>query len=224
MKKNLLLICLLGLVSGVTQAADSFNALFKTHGKFADVRDMLVSTIEGRGLKINHANYIADMLERTGKDLGATKQVYVNGEQFEFCSATISRAMAVVVRTTEDMLTLVPDTLREAAASIGLPRALMITKVAYRAARAGMITGVLLAVARISGETAPLLFTALNNQFWSTNLNAPVASLPVVIFQFALSPYKDWQKLAWTGALIITLAVLALSIIARLLAAQRKSS
>ena len=130
----------------------------------------------------------------------------------------------VVVRTTEDMLTLVPDTLREAAASIGLPRALMITKVAYRAARAGMITGVLLAVARISGETAPLLFTALNNQFWSLDLNAPVASLPVVIFQFALSPYKDWQKLAWTGALIITLAVLALSIIARLLAAQRKSS
>jgi len=129
----------------------------------------------------------------------------------------------VVVRTTEDMLTLVPDTLREAAASIGLPRALMITKVAYRAARAGMITGVLLAVARISGETAPLLFTALNNQFWSLDLNAPVASLPVVIFQFALSPYKDWQKLAWTGALIITLAVLALSITARLLAAKRKS-
>jgi phosphate transport system permease protein len=130
----------------------------------------------------------------------------------------------VVVRTTEDMLILVPDTLREAAASIGLPRSLMIQKVAYRAARAGMITGVLLAVARISGETAPLLFTALNNQFWSTNLNAPVASLPVVIFQFALSPYKDWQELAWTGALIITLAVLALSITARTLAAQRKSS
>ncbi len=130
----------------------------------------------------------------------------------------------VVVRTTEDMLTLVPDTLREAAASIGLPRSLMITKVAYRAARAGMITGVLLAVARISGETAPLLFTALNNQFWSTNLNAPVSSLPVVIFQFALSPYKDWQKLAWTGALIITLTVLTLSIIARALASQRKSS
>jgi len=130
----------------------------------------------------------------------------------------------VVVRTTEDMLTLVPDTLREAAASIGLPRSLMITKVAYRAARAGMITGVLLAVARISGETAPLLFTALNNQFWSLNLNAPVSSLPVVIVQFALSPYHDWQKLAWTGALIITLAVLALSIIARLLAAQRKTS
>jgi phosphate transport system permease protein len=130
----------------------------------------------------------------------------------------------VVVRTTEDMLTLVPDTLREAAASIGLPRSLMIRKVAYRAAQAGMVTGVLLAIARISGETAPLLFTALNNQFWSLDLNAPVASLPVVIFQFALSPYKDWQDLAWTGALIITLAVLALSIVARALAAQGKPS
>jgi len=130
----------------------------------------------------------------------------------------------VVVRTTEDMLILVPDTLREAAASIGLPRSLMIRKIAYRGARAGMVTGVLLAVARVSGETAPLLFTALNNQFWSLNLNAPVASLPVVIYQFALSPYSDWQKLAWTGALIITLAVLALSIIARTLAAQGKSS
>ena len=121
----------------------------------------------------------------------------------------------VVVRTTEDMLTLVPNALREAATSIGLPRSMSITRICYRAARAGMVTGVLLAVARISGETAPLLFTALNNQFWSTNLNAPMASLPVVIFQFALSPYKDWQALAWTGALIITLAVLALSITAR---------
>jgi phosphate transport system permease protein len=130
----------------------------------------------------------------------------------------------VVVRTTEDMLMLVPDTLREAAASIGLPRSRMITRIAYRAAKAGMITGVLLAVARISGETAPLLFTALNNQFWSSNLNAPMASLPVVIFQFALSPYKDWQALAWTGALIITLAVLALSISARALSGSRKQS
>jgi phosphate transport system permease protein len=130
----------------------------------------------------------------------------------------------VVVRTTEDMLTLVPDTLREAAASIGLPRSLMITRIAYRAAKAGMVTGVLLAVARISGETAPLLFTALNNQFWSSNMNAPVASLPVVIFQFALSPYKDWQSLAWTGALIITMAVLALSITARALTTTRKQS
>jgi phosphate transport system permease protein len=126
----------------------------------------------------------------------------------------------VVTRTTEDMLLLVPNQLREAAAALGMPRAVIIRRVAYKAARAGMITGVLLAVARISGETAPLLFTALNNQFWSLNLNAPMASLPAVIFQFALSPYADWQKLAWVGALIITLAVLALSIAARLLGKQ----
>jgi phosphate transport system permease protein len=130
----------------------------------------------------------------------------------------------VVVRTTEDMLTLVPNSLREAATSIGLPRSLSITRICYRAARAGMVTGVLLAVARISGETAPLLFTSLNNQFWSTNLNAPISSLPVVIFQFALSPYKDWQSLAWTGALIITLAVLALSITARALVPSGRQS
>jgi len=130
----------------------------------------------------------------------------------------------VVVRTTEDMLTLVPNSLREAATSIGLPRSLSITRICYRAARAGMLTGVLLAVARISGETAPLLFTSLNNQFWSTNFNAPIASLPVVIFQFALSPYKDWQALAWTGALIITMAVLALSITARALVPSGKQS
>jgi phosphate transport system permease protein len=130
----------------------------------------------------------------------------------------------VVVRTTEDMLTLVPNALREAAASIGLPRAYMVIRIAYRAARAGILTGILLAIARISGETAPLLFTALNNQFWSLDLNAPMSSLPVVIFQFALSPYADWQKLAWTGALIITVAVLALSIVARALASPGKSS
>jgi len=128
----------------------------------------------------------------------------------------------VVVRTTEDMLILVPNELREAAAALGTPRAFVITTVCYRAAKAGMITGVLLATARISGETAPLLFTALSNQFWSSNLNAPMASLPMVIFQFALSPYKDWQMLAWTGALIITFTVLSLSIIARALAASRK--
>ena len=128
----------------------------------------------------------------------------------------------VVVRTTEDMLLLVPNTLREAASALGMPRAVVITRVAYRAARAGMVTGVLLAVARISGETAPLLFTALNNQFWSLNLNAPMASLPTVIFQFALSPYKEWQQLAWTGALIITFTVLALSVVARTLAAPSK--
>ncbi len=130
----------------------------------------------------------------------------------------------VVVRTTEDMLLLVPNPLREAASALGLPRAYVIRHVCYRAARAGMLTGVLLAVARVSGETAPLLFTALNNQFWSSNLNAPMASLPVVIFQFALSPYEDWQNLAWTGALIITLAVLALSITARALTASGKRS
>jgi phosphate transport system permease protein len=132
--------------------------------------------------------------------------------------------MPVVVRTTEDMLLLVPNQLREAAAALGTPRAVVISKVCYRAAKAGMVTGVLLAVARVSGETAPLLFTSLNNQFWSTNLNAPISSLPVVIFQFALSPYKDWQSLAWTGALIITFTVLALSIVARALSASRTQS
>jgi phosphate transport system permease protein len=130
----------------------------------------------------------------------------------------------VVVRTTEDMLTLVPNALREAATSIGLPRSMSITRICYRAARAGMVTGVLLAVARVSGETAPLLFTSLNNQFWSTNLNGPISSLPIVIFQFALSPYKDWQALAWTGALIITLTVLTLSITARALVPSGKQS
>ena len=130
----------------------------------------------------------------------------------------------VVVRTTEDMLQLVPNPLREAASALGMPYALVIRRVCYRAAGAGMLTGVLLAIARISGETAPLLFTALNNQFWSLNLNAPIASLPVIIFQFALSPYEDWQKLAWTGALIITMAVLALTVCARALVASRKMS
>jgi phosphate transport system permease protein len=127
----------------------------------------------------------------------------------------------VVVRTTEDMLLLVPGKLREAASALGAPRWFMISRVAYRAARAGIITGILLAIARISGETAPLLFTALNNQFWSTNLNAPMPSLPAVIFQFALSPYADWQRLAWTGALIITFTVLTLSVLARVLTAKR---
>jgi len=130
----------------------------------------------------------------------------------------------VVVRTTEDMLALVPKELREAASALGMPLAYVIGKVSYRAARAGIVTGILLAVARISGETAPLLFTALNEQFFSANLNGPVASLPVVIFQFALSPYKEWQQLAWTGALIVTLAVLFLSIVARALASSRKTS
>ena len=121
----------------------------------------------------------------------------------------------VVIRTTENMLRLVPDSLREAAAALGAPQWKVISYVTVRAAKAGIITGILLAIARISGETAPLLFTALNNQFWSLNMNAPMANLPVVIFQFAMSPYENWQHLAWAGALLITLSVLALNIFAR---------
>ena len=123
----------------------------------------------------------------------------------------------VVVRTTDDMLKLVPDSLREAAAALGAPAWKMIVFVSYRAARAGIVTGILLAVARISGETAPLLFTALNNQFWSLNMNQPMANLPMVIFQFAMSPYPDWHRLAWGGAILITLGVLGLNILARTL-------
>ena len=129
----------------------------------------------------------------------------------------------VVLRTTEDMLNLVPTGLREAATALGAPRYFVIRRVAYKAARNGIVTGILLAVARISGETAPLLFTALNNQFWSTDLNAPMANLPVVIFQFALSPYEDWRKLAWVGALLITMAILAVNIGARALAGRKAS-
>jgi phosphate transport system permease protein len=128
----------------------------------------------------------------------------------------------VVVRTTENMLLLVPNTMREAAASIGAPRSVSIRAITWRAARAGIVTGVLLAVARISGETAPLLFTALNNQFWSTNPNAPMASLPIVIYQFANSAYEDWHRLAWAGALLITTAVLSLSIVARLIESRQR--
>ena len=123
----------------------------------------------------------------------------------------------VVVRTTDDMLKLVPNSLREAAVALGCPTWKMITLVSYRAARAGIMTGILLAIARISGETAPLLFTALNNQFWTVDMNAPMANLPVVIFQFAMSPYDDWQRLAWGGACLITLLVLGINIAARLL-------
>jgi phosphate transport system permease protein len=123
----------------------------------------------------------------------------------------------VVVRTTEGMLLLIPNTLREAAAALGAPRSHIIAKVTWRAARAGIITGALLAIARISGETAPLLFTALNNQFWTNDLNGPMASLPVVIFQFAMSPYEEWHRLAWAGAVLITMAVLVLSVLARVL-------
>lgn len=125
-------------------------------------------------------------------------------------------ALPVIVRTTEDMLRLVPNSLREAAVALGCPYWRMIVSVGWRASRSGILTGILLAVARVSGETAPLLFTSLNNQFTSTNMNAPIASLPTVIFQFAMSPYTDWQELAWAGALLITIGVLALNILARL--------
>jgi phosphate transport system permease protein len=128
----------------------------------------------------------------------------------------------VVVRTTEDILRLVPDRLREAAAALGAPRWKVIVFIVYRAARAGILTGVLLAMARISGETAPLLFTALNNQFWNANLNTPMANLPVVIFQFAMSPYRDWHELAWAGALLITFGVLGFTILARLLLGTKR--
>jgi phosphate transport system permease protein len=130
----------------------------------------------------------------------------------------------VVVRTTEDMLRLVPDRLREAAIALGAPRWRVTVFIVYRAAKAGMLTGVLLALARISGETAPLLFTALNNQFWSTDMRAPMANLPVVIFQFAMSPYQDWHTLAWAGALVITLGVLGLSIVARVFVRQQRDA
>jgi phosphate transport system permease protein len=128
----------------------------------------------------------------------------------------------VVVRTTDDMLKLVPNSLREAAVALGCPTWKMITLISYRAARAGIITGILLAVARISGETAPLLFTALNNQFWTNDMNAPMANLPVVIFQFAMSPYDDWHRLAWGGAALITLMVLGLNIAARTIFSNKK--
>ncbi|MEY3782950.1 MAG: hypothetical protein RIS97_1128 [Pseudomonadota bacterium] len=126
-------------------------------------------------------------------------------------------AIPVVIRTTENMLQLVPSGLREAAYALGAPKWKVITKITLRAARAGVVTGLLLAVARISGETAPLLFTALNNQFWTSSLNGPMASLPVTIFKFAMSPYENWQQLAWAGVFLITVAVLGLNILARVI-------
>jgi phosphate transport system permease protein len=154
--------------------------------------------------------------------------VYVaNVRHFSGWAGTFALALIVipvVLKTTENMLRLVPDTMREAAAALGAPQWIVISFVTLRAARAGITTGILLAIARISGETAPLLFTALNNQFWSTNMDAPMANLPVVIFQFAMSPYQDWQTLAWGGALLITLSVLTLNIAARVMVAQKSSN
>jgi phosphate transport system permease protein len=153
--------------------------------------------------------------------------VYVaNVKHFSGWAGTFALALIVipvVLKTTENMLRLVPDTMREAAAALGAPQWIVVSFVTLRAARAGIITGVLLAIARISGETAPLLFTALNNQFWSMNMDAPMANLPVVIFQFAMSPYQDWQTLAWGGALLITLSVLTLNVLARVVFAQKST-
>ena len=155
-------------------------------------------------------------------------EVYVvNVRHFSGWAGTLALAIIVipiVIRTTENMLRLVPSTLREAAAALGAPQWKVISFVTLRAARAGIITGVMLAIARISGETAPLLFTALNNQFWSNNMDQPMANLPVVIFQFAMSPYEDWQNLAWAGALLITFSVLTLNILARVLFRQNAST
>jgi phosphate transport system permease protein len=144
---------------------------------------------------------------------------------FSAISGVVALAIIVIpiaLRTTEDMLLLVPPHLREAATALGAPRWRVITSVSYKAAISGLVTGVLLAIARISGETAPLLFTALNNQFWSVDLGQPIASLPTTINQFAASPYEDWQKLAWAGALLITLAVLAINIVARILSSRQR--
>jgi phosphate transport system permease protein len=153
------------------------------------------------------------------------EMVVVTTGHFSGWAGSLALAMImipVVVRTTEDMMRLVPDTLREAAAALGAPRWKIISSVVYRASITGILTGVLLAVARISGETAPLLFTALNNQFWNTDMNTPMPNLPVVIFQFAMSPYEDWHHLAWAGALLITLSVLFMNIMARTVLRPRK--
>lgn len=153
--------------------------------------------------------------------------IVANTGKFSAWSGAISLALLVlpiVIRTTENMLMLVPASLREAAFALGAPKHVVITRVTLRAARSGVVTGVLLAVARIAGETAPLLFTALSNQFWSLDLNAPMANLPVTIFKFAMSPFDDWQRLAWAGVLLITLGVLGLNILARVVFRAEKLS
>lgn len=176
----------------------------------------------GRGSKLSSVvRFINDVLLSAPSiviGLFVYQTVVVSMGHFSAWAGAVALALLVipvVVRTTENMLKLVPNQLREAASALGAPRWIMISQVVYRAARAGVITGVLLAVARISGETAPLLFTALNNQFWSTDLNQPMANLPVMIYRFALSPYSYWQQLAWTAALVITAAILLLNIVAR---------
>ena len=153
--------------------------------------------------------------------------IVANTGKFSAFSGSVALALLVipiVIRTTENMLMLVPGTLREAAFALGAPKHVVITKVTLRAARSGVVTGVLLAVARIAGETAPLLFTSLSNQFWSVSMSEPIASLPVTIYQFAMSPFEDWQRLAWAGVLLITLGVLGLNIIARVTLRAEKLS
>ena len=164
------------------------------------------------------------MIEGADSSRSFRKRVVARVKHFSGWAGTFALALIVipvVVRTTDDMLKLVPNSIREAAVALGCPMWKMVTMVCYRAARAGILTGILLAVARIAGETAPLLFTALNNQFWTTDMNAPMANLPVVIFQFAMSPYADWQRLAWGGAALITLGVLGLNIAARLILSKK---
>jgi phosphate transport system permease protein len=146
--------------------------------------------------------------------------VVANTKTFSGIAGVLALALIVipvVVRTTENMLSLIPNSLREAAYALGTPKWKVISSVTLKAARAGVITGILLALARIAGETAPLLFTALSNQFFTANLGEPMASLPVTIFKFAMSPYENWQKLAWAGVFLITIGVLALNILARVL-------
>ena len=201
---------LLGTPIGIF--AGTYLAEYARHGKFAFVvrfvNDILLS-----GPSIVTGLFIYEL-------------VVVPMHNFSAIAGTLSLmviVIPVVVRTTENMLLLVPNGLREAASALGAPQNFVIKAVTWKAARAGIITGVLLAVARISGETAPLLFTALNNQFMSTDITKPMASLPVVIFQYALSPYQDWHTLAWGGALLVTATVLILSIIARLLEGKKRT-
>ena len=178
----------------------------------------------GRGTVLGHATrFINDiLLSAPSIVIGLFVYAAVVKPMGHFSAAAGVIALAllvipVVIRTTENILRLVPDTLREAASALGAPKWIMIMQVTVRAPQAGIMTGILLAVARIAGETAPLMFTALSNQFWSTDLSQPMANLPMTIFRFAMSPFKDWQDLAWAGVLLITAGVLALNIVARIL-------
>ena len=195
----------IGVLAGVYLAEYARYSLFGQLTRF--INDLLLSA---PSIVIGLFVY-AVIVARTGR--------------FSAWSGVIALALIVlpvVVRTTENMLQLIPNSLREAAFALGAPKSVVIMKVTLRAARAGVVTGVLLAVARITGETAPLLFTALSNQFWSLDMNEPMANLPVTIFKFAMSPFANWQELAWAGVFLITLGVLVLNIVARVLLRQEK--